>query len=96
MKMYASWYEFQREFTELRPNNFSCDGLSTLFDYYENYEEETGEEIELDVIAICYTWSEYENLEEALTEYDKDTLEDLEGYTFVIPLENGGYLVQVY
>jgi hypothetical protein len=41
-----------------RENNFSWAGLSVLFDYFEEYEESTGEEIELDVIAICCEYSE--------------------------------------
>lgn len=34
-------------------NNFSYEAIGLLFDYFEDYEESTGEEIELDVIAIC-------------------------------------------
>jgi hypothetical protein len=32
---------------------FGYDGLRVIFDFFESYEEETGEEVELDVIAIC-------------------------------------------
>ena len=36
-----------------RYDSFGYDGLRVIFDYLESYEEDTGEEIELDVIAIC-------------------------------------------
>lgn len=36
-----------------RYDSFGYDGLRVIFDYLESYEQDTGEEIELDVIAIC-------------------------------------------
>jgi hypothetical protein len=36
-----------------RYDSFGYDGLRVIFDYLESYEEDTGEDIELDVIAIC-------------------------------------------
>lgn len=41
-----------------RADNFSYEALGLLFDYLEAYEMDTGEEIELDVIAICCDFSE--------------------------------------
>ena len=41
-----------------RADNFSYEALGLLFDYFEAYEMDTGEEIELDVIAICCDFSE--------------------------------------
>lgn len=41
-----------------RANQFSYNALNELFNYYEGLEEETGEPIELDVIAICCDWDE--------------------------------------
>ena len=52
-----------------RDNNFSYDGKRALFDYLENYEEETGEKIELDIIALCCEYNEYKNLTEYLKDY---------------------------
>ena len=48
-----------------RGDNFSREGLQELFDYLEEYEESTGEQIELDVIAICCDYSEY-SIQEAI------------------------------
>jgi hypothetical protein len=36
-----------------RYDSFGYAGLRVIFDFLESYEEDTGEEIELDVIAIC-------------------------------------------
>ena len=41
-----------------RVDNFSYEALGLLFDYFEAFEMDTGEEIELDVIAICCDFSE--------------------------------------
>jgi len=65
MKTTVSVYDFHREFASIRPNNFSRAGLNILFDFFDEYEQESGEEMELDVIAICCdfteaTWQEIE------------------------------------
>ena len=36
-----------------RYDSFGYDAIRVIFDYLEEYEESTGEEVELDVIAIC-------------------------------------------
>lgn len=41
-----------------REDNFSYEGKRALFDYLEQLEEDTGEEMELDVIALCCDWNE--------------------------------------
>ena len=64
MKQTLNEYQFTQEFKRIRPNQFSYEGLQALFHWFEEYEDETGEEIEFDVIAICCEWSEYENLKE--------------------------------
>lgn len=59
MKTTVSRYEFERAFADAgRADNFTHEGLRALFDYLEEYEESTGEEIELDVIALCCDYSE--------------------------------------
>lgn len=40
-----------------RYDSFGYQALRVIFDYLEEYEESTGEEIELDVIAICCDYS---------------------------------------
>ena len=58
MKMTVSSYDFRREFLDICPNNFSLMGLDCLFSYFEELESDIGEEIELDVIAICCDYAE--------------------------------------
>jgi hypothetical protein len=66
MKQTVSSYVFKDAFCTMdRVSNFPGNGLDVLFDYIEQYEEETGEEIELDVIALCcdYSQSSFEEVE---------------------------------
>lgn len=66
----VNWHNFQYAFQNMnRANNFSYEGLRALFDYIEQLEEDMGEEIELDVIALCCEYSEIEEDEEAYKEY---------------------------
>lgn len=54
MKTTVSLYDFREAFRARgRAEQFSYEGLEVLFDYLEQYEDETGEELELDVIALC-------------------------------------------
>ena len=54
MKTTVSLYDFREAFRTCgRAEQFSYEGLEVLFDYLEQYEDETGEELELDVIALC-------------------------------------------
>lgn len=64
MKQTINQYEFRRAFEECRPDSFSYEGLGALFEYLEQWEQDTGEELELDVIAICCDFSEdtWENI----------------------------------
>lgn len=59
MKTTVSRYDFERAFIDAdRKNTFTYDGMHLLFDYLEEYEESTGSEIELDVIALCCEYDE--------------------------------------
>ena len=69
-----------------REDNFSYDGLRKLFDFFEDFEESIGEEIELDVIAICCDFTEYTTMQEFRDNYGEQyqTIEDVENSTTVI------------
>lgn len=58
MKTTVSLYDFRDAFQHLRPDNFTYEGLTALYEYFEQFEADTGEELELDVIAICCDFSE--------------------------------------
>jgi len=54
-----SIYDFENAFrTAGRKDQFSYDGKKVLFDYLEAYEDDTGEKLELDVIALCCEYEE--------------------------------------
>ena len=54
-----------------RSEQFTYEALELIYDYIEEYEQSTGEEVELDVIAICCEWSE-STPEEILDYYNTD------------------------
>lgn len=49
---------FRFQMNQIRPNNFSYEGLGELFDYFELCEGSSGEEMEFDPIAICCDFSQ--------------------------------------
>lgn len=75
-----------------REDQFSFDGLVALFNYLEELEEATGEEIELDVIALCVEFTEYESMEDLMEEYDVEEPEEVE-HAVIAYLDNGGLIV---
>jgi len=58
MKTAVSIHDFREAFQMVRPNQFSYAALGDLFEYLENWEEDIGQEMELDVIAICCDFAE--------------------------------------
>lgn len=81
-------YDFIQAFNSLRPDNFSYEGLSALFDYLE------GDDIELDVIGICCDLTEYKSFEEIQEDYPSiKTIDDLLDNTFVLEFK-GGIIIQ--
>ena len=90
MKTTVYKHEFVAAFLAVRPDNFSMAGLEAMFDYFEEMEESCGDgyEMELDVIAICCEFSEYEDLEEFQENYNDgfETLEDVHDQTTVIEI----------
>ena len=54
-----SVYQFEAAFKEAgRSEQFSWEGLKALFDYLNNFSDDVGENIELDVISLCCDYSE--------------------------------------
>jgi hypothetical protein len=68
MKKTINVYQFRDAFMDIRPDSFSYEGLELLFNWYDEYEDSTGEEMELDVIAICGDWDE-STVEEVINNY---------------------------
>jgi hypothetical protein len=75
-------------------NNFSYEGLKSLYNYLVDLEEDTGDNIEFDPVAICCEYSEYENIEEIKNNYnDIETIEDLRDHTQVIEISGSDKII---
>jgi len=100
MKKTINYYDFRTEFREFgREEQFTRQGLKSLFDYLEELSEDCGIEIELDVIALCCEFVEYDSLEDFHREYDKDdypTLEVLRDHTQVIEIDNESFIISAF
>ena len=80
MKTDVSLSDFRDAFMSIRPNNFSYAGLESLYEWFIDYEDNCGEETELDVIAICCDFSEYKTAMECAQEYGYEEVVDSEPY----------------
>tara|TARA_R110000868_G_scaffold711_4_gene5134 strand:+ start:1070 stop:1378 length:309 start_codon:yes stop_codon:yes gene_type:complete len=84
-----------------RQDQFSYGALVALFQSLEEMEEQTGEELELDVIGLCCEFAEYADLEAYNADYndssDAQTMQDIEDRTTVIYIGKGdSFLIQQY
>lgn len=72
MKTTVYLNDFRRAFADCgRENQFSYDGLEILFDWIESIDSDTGEETELDVIALCCEFEEM-HWEDVAVNYEID------------------------
>jgi len=91
-----------------RLDNFSYDGLEALFAYLEDLADDCGTDFELDVIALCCEFSEYDsalacileagyshqvNTEDDEDDQETDALDYLQDHTSVITFD-GGVIIQ--
>ena len=89
----VSEYDFREAFRTWQSggfkDRFSYDALRALFNWYESLEEDTGIETELDVVAICGEFTEYESLEDLNADMviGHESLESLRDHTTVIEFE---------
>lgn len=97
MKTRVTLDDFMQAFKDRgRESQFSRPALYGLFNYIEEYEDSTGEEIELDVIALCcdYTEASYKDIADDygidvsecadVEDMREAVLEHLEGETQVV------------
>ena len=99
MKRAITKCQFMDAFRDMgRGEQFSYDGLSTLYDWLEDFSEDTGEEYSLDVVALCCEFTEYENLEEFQGDYGDEykTMEDIEDNTMVIKGSGDSFIIQQF
>jgi hypothetical protein len=93
MKDTVTEYQFIDTMAQ-KQHGFSYEGAKALFEYFEQYEQDTGEEMEFDPIAINCDFDEYESLEDVKENYqDIESLEDLQNNTTVIEIPNSDRLI---
>ena len=77
MKQTINVYQFRDAFKSSSDykNRFSYDGLGILFDYLEEYEDSSGEELEFDMVGISCEWYE-DDWESICSDYSIDLCVD--------------------
>ena len=111
MKQSINKYEFADAFRKMdRYDGFGYHALRAMYEYLEQLEEDCGTEIELDVIAICCDYTQYDSAVDAAVEmvtdfgreededdddYEARALEELGENTTVIEYD-GGVVVQAF
>ena len=93
MKQTMNEFDFKNEFKKIRPENFSYDGLTVLYDHLIQYEENTDQELEFDPIAYCCEYTEFDSFEDVKKNYDVEDLEHLEQNTIVLKIPNSEKLI---
>ena len=97
MKQTMNEFDFKNEFKKIRPDNFSYDGLTVLYDHLTQYEENTDQELEFDPIAYCCEYTEFDSFEDVKKNYDVEDLEHLEQNTIVLKIPNTSrFIIQNY
>ena len=64
-------HDFVNAFLDWEYYKFSIEGLKSLFEHFEDVIEDTGEQIELDVVVISGEYDEFENLDGFHARYGK-------------------------
>lgn len=79
-------------------NVFSYKGLECLYNYLWDLSEDVGENIEMDYVAFCCEYTEYNNIKEFQDDYGTDykTIEDIEEQTTVIRIDDESFIIQQF
>lgn len=78
-----------------RKDQFSYDALGVIYDYLE----EANPDSELDPIAVCCEFTEYEDLEAFQAEYDAEqytSIEDIAEMTAVLNIDDTSFVIQQF
>lgn len=102
MKKSVNFSMFCDSFSESYRDNFSYEGKRALFDYLEQFEDDMGEEIELDTVGLCCDWheSDYDSIRREYglgeDETDEEILDWLCDQTTVIEVTNDVVIYNVF
>jgi hypothetical protein len=95
MKQTITVSNFRDAFKNMgRADQFSYDGLTALFEHLEGVEEAAGQEIELDVIALCCEFTEFDDEKELLRQYGLDSLDEVEEQTLLLRVPGCSYIIE--
>ena len=87
MKQTLDLHGFINEFKNVRADNFSYEGLTALYGYLTELEEDGGQEFEFDPIAWCCEYTEYENLEDFKKQHEWAlTLDEIRLFTSLVEI----------
>ena len=89
--------DFLEEFKKYgREDQFTYKGKKALYDYLNELGEDLGEPIELDIIDISCNFTQFSNLQEFndYYNYDLDSIDDINYYTVVIPIDEDRFIIQ--
>ena len=99
MKQNINRFQFGDAFHRMgRGEQFSYVGLLALYDYLEQLGDDTGEEMELDVIALCCEYAEYDSLAEFREDYGEEynTMDNIEYKTTVIMIDDESFIIRQF
>ena len=96
MKTNVNLYDFREAFKATRPDNFSYDGLEVLFEYLESYEEDCGEELELDVISICCEYTEWDNYDEFKESHPSILYDEISDHAIFIDIDGRRFITDQF
>lgn len=97
MKRTINETQFIHAFNDMgRGDNFSYEGRRALYEYLTELEERMGEEIGLDVIAMCCDFTEYKNFAEFKEDYgdEYEDLDDVKKVAIVIEIDDERFIIQ--
>jgi hypothetical protein len=94
----TEWAFIDRFVAYDRLNTFGYDGCQALFEYLEQLEDDIGEQIELDVIALCCDYTRFESLAEFNEQHGEEceSLDDVRDKTTVIEIDDDAFIIQNY
>ncbi len=85
---------FINSFSSISPGQFSYAGLQALYSYFADMGGSEG--MELDVIAICWDFDQYDTEEEALEAFDMESMYELFQETTVIECADNTVIVRSF
>ena len=90
---------FRDTFQAVRTDNFDYDGQRALFDYLEQYSEDIGAPVDLDIVSYCCEWQQMtraEIKEQYNIPEDEEAIDWLNDRTSVIRVSDDSYLVHEF